>query len=527
MRELGHKHLAAVLGQDTGSGDIRARMGVEGNAVLKAIVEGDAASELGAKLARKDMEGSVTAADVEGALRQLGSMVPQSDQPDAAVDGTFQAFRAAFDTNNKKRTLAQVMAGQPKTMDDLMSSVGVDQRDLEKNRALFEQRGQLPEWQELFFALTRDPKNLPKVREILGSKTRSEVEDLGKVYNDKTKGRSLQADLVGADAAMLEAVTWLGGAARESLAERRELMEGGEFETRTEDPVARMAEEGAWLHGRIIALEKRVMDNRGLFAELRDWSGNVEHELVSLAKSDAVAAKKELDRALKTAPAEVSIAAQQIRELRRTKRRLTHAVEAYKASTAAAFSEFVDLAVMVVSTAVTMGQGGFIIMALRTTAARIGTKLALKQEDYSAGEFMGDLQSGLADLAGGAVVSKLYKPMAVSWAERAVKSGFDKTLIGRIGAKVGPMASWEAEEQIESIIGGIVEGRGAGADGGRGPHRGGQAARPGLDHEGRSRRREGRRREARESQGRAGREVRGSCGVRRSTSRRNGRSAAC
>ncbi|HEX7223321.1 MAG TPA: hypothetical protein VF231_08715, partial [Candidatus Limnocylindrales bacterium] len=61
---------------------------------------------------------------------------------------------------------------------------------------------------------------------------------------------------------------------------------------------------------------------------------------------------------------------------------------------------------------------------------------------------------------GGAVVSKLYKPLAASWADRALKSGLDKTLAGRVAAKVGPIANREAEEQIESIVGGLVEGKG-------------------------------------------------------------------
>ena len=135
-------------------------------------------------------------------------------------------------------------------------------------------------------------------------------------------------------------------------------------------------------------------------------------------------------------------------------------MDAYKESTKKAFSVFVELAVLVVSTAGTLGQGGFIVMALRSTAAKIGTNLALRAEDYTADEFLSHLRGGIAEMAGGAVVSKLYKPLAASWADRALKSGLDKTLAGRVAAKVGPIANWEAEEQIESIVGGLVEGKG-------------------------------------------------------------------
>ncbi len=460
-RELGRQHLAAVLGHDMGSGDIHKRIGADSNAVLKAIISGDAPAELGAKLARKDAEGTLKPADVEAALRQLRALVPASEDQDATVDGYFQAFQASFNANNKKRTLGHVLAGQPRTFDELMSAVGVDPADLARNRALFVEGGKLPEWQELYFALTRDPKDMPRARQILGSKTRRGVADLTKVYADNTPGRrSLESDLLGAGAEALEAVTWFRGEAREAVAERRELLQGGEFESEATDELARLAEEGAWLFGRITSLEGRVMENRGTFAEVRDWMGNVEHELVVIAMKDAAMAKRELDRALAAAPAEVSVAQRQVRDLRRIHYRLNHAVDAYKEATKRAFAEFVELAVMVVSTAATLGQGGFIVMALRGTAARIGTKLALRAEDYSVDEFFGDLRGGLAEMAGGAVVNKLYKPFATTWAQKALDSGLNKTLAGRVAAKLGPLANWEAEEQIESIIGGLVEGKG-------------------------------------------------------------------
>src|SRR5262249_3242791 len=150
-------------------------------------------------------------------------------------------------------------------------------------------------------------------------------------------------------------------------------------------------------------------------------------ELVERTESDAVDAKIALDNALLDHPPDLSLARVQIEELRRTKRRLDQNVAAYKEATAAAFEEFVDLAVLVISTAVTLGGGGAIPRAARATGATIGTKLVLKGDDYlGSDEFWNDLKGGVGAAAGGRLVEGALGPIANRIAGAAQRVGLSQ-----------------------------------------------------------------------------------------------------
>src|SRR6185436_16586076 len=108
----------------------------------------------------------------------------------------------------------------------------------------------------LHFALRT--KDMDKVRVILGSRKQSQVADLEREYNAHLPKHDLKKDLLGSEG-MQEAIELIGGAeAKEGLAEKRALLQGGVFESTTKDETARLAEEGTWQFNRIAALERRV-----------------------------------------------------------------------------------------------------------------------------------------------------------------------------------------------------------------------------------------------------------------------------
>ncbi len=465
-------HLEEVLGPDGVEGELAAKAGADKDAVAAAIIEGKGPELLGARLARIDAEGSIKPADVEDALRRLTAkadsagrrlilrnprLEPQAESLVSAVrQGYFARFEAAFDNSKTRRTFKQVMAGQPASFNDLMSSGGMEGADLERNRALFEQRGKMDEWQVVYYALKREPKDIDRVREILDSKTEAGVVDLARAYAMHLAGRSLELDLLGTPLEQ-RALETLDLDAREGNAEKRELLRGGQFEAdpRDEESV-NLKKEGDWLFTRIAGLERRVMENRGLFAEARDWVGNIEQELVALERGEAATAKAAFDRAFASTPADLNAARTQVSELRRINRRLKHAVKVYKVATKEAFEAFVDFAVEIAATIATAGQGGIILQAIRATAARIGTKMILKGDDYSAAEFLADLQDGLTSAGSAKIMKHTYAPLAKELAAWAGKKGWSNTLAGKVAAQIAAPA---AEEFVESGISNKLQGK--------------------------------------------------------------------
>ncbi len=461
-RAQGREHLRAVLAQpEAGGVTLGAQLGVGTSSVVTAIAEGDEPEALAARLARADAERSLKAADLEGAIRQLrglaratafreiehqpAALAPQSEAViDAVTQGYYQRFQERFDRDNPARPLAAALAS---------IGGGVER---ERNQALLAGRGELPEWQELDFALRREPKDMDRVRRILGRKTRTQVDDLAATYHERTAGnRSLEADLMGsAEQQLLEQVRGADAAA-EAQAEKRELLQGGVFSSTATDETTRLAEEGRWTFGRIAGLERRVMENRGLFAEARDWVGNLEHELVERARDDAANAKTALDLALAAQPADLVAARAQLEELQHVAARLQHNVGVYKEATAEAFNDFVDFAVLVVTTAVTLGEGTAVMLAVRSTAATIGTKLVLKGDDYTLDEFLGDLRAGAGAAAGGKLAEKMVGPLASRLAKYAEQKGLSKTLAG----KVAGAFSFESENLLTTATTNVATGK--------------------------------------------------------------------
>jgi hypothetical protein len=502
-RDEGGAHLAAVLE----GGDLASKVGIGRDPVVSAVAAGRIADEMGARLARDDRTKEVSTTQAEGVLRELRSLAEVAAEQQIAKDPDtlearrdeisrtvvaeyFDGFRKAYDDAKPRRPLADLVSGTGGKDQEVVAIMGLSTsqaRDLLgstpdaiRNRALLDAKGSLPPWQEVYLALHREPRDMDRVRAILEPLTRTGVTSLARDYMMHTAGRSLERDLVGTDLEQ-KAAALFAPEARETQMEGRALLRGGQWDREAAmealpnglDESAReaalLADEGRWLSGRIAQLERRVMENRGTFALARDWAGNEEHELLEIARTDATDARSALENALlggqSTGGLRLADARTQVRELRRIQYRLEHATTVYKASTQKAFDEFVDLAVNVTSFAAGLFPGGILISMLRTTAATVGTKLLLKGNDYSAAEFIGDIESGLASSVGD--LAKLpVKDLSVWTANKlaplVTKLGVPARFSGAVRRELGALAIRQAEHTVSTAAQNAVQGKSLG-----------------------------------------------------------------
>ena len=158
-------------------------------------------------------------------------------------------------------------------------------------------------------------------------------------------------------------------------------------------------------------------------------------------------------------PPDLSAARAALSDLRRATRRLERNLDIYKEATKAAFNEFVDFAVLAVTTIVTLGEGSAVILAIRATAATIGTKLVLKGDEYSVDEFLMDLRSGLGTAAGGKLLEGAFKPIAAKIAGYASSSGLSRTFGGKVLSQLGKAADWEVSNLVNTASVNVATGQ--------------------------------------------------------------------
>jgi hypothetical protein len=513
-RAASQDHLKKVI-EAAPSGSAARKIDIKSEGLNKAIAEGDEAAELASRLARSDAAKDVTPDQLEAALRSLRQLAtdaaereidaqPEALEPIAetvtkrSIDAYYDRFVKVFNDQQMRRTFDLVLAGKGGTDEEIAKLVGVPvdmlreasgkSADVARNKALLAGKGEIPEWQEVFFALNRDPKDYERVREILGTKTRSQVQILSADYTMHTGLRSLEVDLAGTEAEAAYAKL-MGGEVREGLQHRRAMLAGGEFDREQAegrvpanlDDEGRKAyllqAEGTFLGGKISALERRVIENRGYFAKVRDWAGNEEKSILDLAGEDTVRAKAALAKAItpdrgsrwkageEGAPLRPNLAEaeRQVKELRRIEARMSHAVGIYKEATKKAYEEFVDLVVNAATIAAGLGVTGIWLTALRTTAATVGTKLLMKGSDYSVDEFIGDIEGGMAGVAGDFAklgFKQLVAPYVTSKILRfARKVGMSKAFYDKVEAKVGGLAMRQAEHTIGTGVSNVAQGK--------------------------------------------------------------------
>jgi len=452
-----------LQGPAAAGGTLGAQVGAIDDPVAKAIVEQGEPEELAARMARADGEGSLKAGELEKALRQLKnlarsaairqiqhdqSLAPQAEHVIAAtVADYYQRFQRRFDAVDTKRPLDKAL------------SLG-DDEDEERNRDLVQYAGSIPPWRELDLALRQHPRDMDRVRTVLNGRDQTDIAAIAAQYHEQTIGkRSLETDLLGTPEQQMIARYKDKDKANAEIMEGRVLLGGGVFRSDSTDEATRLDEERRWTFGRFYALERAVIQNRGTFAELRDWVGNIEKGLVDRADQDATDASSAIANALLAVPPDLATARAALAELRRATRRLEHNLDIYKEATKAAFNEFVDFAVLAVTTIVTLGEGSAIILAIRATAATIGTKLVLKGDDYSVDEFLMDLRSGVGAAVGGKIAEGVLRPIAGRVAAYATESGLSRTFAGKVLAQVGKAAEWEASNATNTAAVNLATGQ--------------------------------------------------------------------
>ncbi len=461
-RAAGREHLAEVL-KGPGSTDVTLGAQVQGlgDRGAEAIVARGEPEELAARLARADVEGSLKAADLEAAIRQLRvlarrmaiseierqpALATQAESVLRAItDGYYQRFQKRFDSDDTKRTLDKALA------------LGNDAEE-ERNRALLAEQGSLPAWRELDLAMRQSPRDMDRIKGILLARDRSAVQALAAEYHAHT-GRTLETDLLGTPAQQLFAEFRDQNEARQEHIEQLVLLQGGRFHSDAPDEASQLEQERQWLGGRTFALKRAVMQNRGTFATARDWVGNIEEDLVERADRDSEDASIAASRALTQSPPDVDAARDALAGMRRAADRLERNLDVYKEATKAAFDEFVDLAVLAITTIVTLGEGSAVILAIRATVATVGTKLVLKGNDYGADEFLMDLRSGLGAALGGKLAEGVLKPVATKVAAYAAEAGLASSLTGKVAGYAGKAANWEAENVLTTGVTNIATGQ--------------------------------------------------------------------
>jgi len=411
LRKSGH---GAVLGEldSVSHGDAAA--------VQHALTENDESRLVAARMARLYHEDKLTAKDIERELTGLRDTIGRGVHGEKALAAR---LRAAFmelevvfiaQTQQSLRYVISITGSKGPRL------VGLDQAKIalepdaeqERNAELLRGFGEIVDDNRvrmfgppvhvsgavLELDLAVREGDVSRLREALADKTKKQVEQLAREYQAYTH-RELKTDVLGSPEMQKAAGILPGVFDNEKRAEKAEILEGDTFEST--DPwvakgsVQHRLEEAAWIHQRIGSLYDRVVDNRGLFAQARDWVGNIEKTVVDDARKAAEAAYW----AILADPRHASLD-KQLAILRKSQARLEHNVEVYKEATKEAFDEFVEAAVFVVTTALTLGEGGAMFMAWRTVLGTAGTKFVLKGEDYSLDEFRIDILEGLAGSVG-------------------------------------------------------------------------------------------------------------------------------
>ncbi|MEA2635246.1 MAG: hypothetical protein QOH92_2013 [Chloroflexota bacterium] len=417
LRQSGH---GAVLGElDTVSqGDAAA--------VQHALIENDQSRLVAARLAGLLHEGKLTAKEIEHELTGLRAVIAHGVHDEKVLTTrlrkAFLELEVMFiaQTQQSLRYVISITGSKgPRVVGFGDAKLALEpDAEQERNAELLRGFGEIVDDNRfqmfgptthvsgavLKLELAVRERDASRMREALEGKTRKQVEELASEYQAYTH-RELKTDVLGS-AEMQKAVRTMPGLFdNEKLLEKAEILEGDTFESTDpwldKDSVRYHREEAVWIYQRIGSLYERVVDNRGLFAEARDWVGNIEKTVVDDARKAADAAYWALLADVRQANVE-----KQLSILHKCQARLEHNVETYKEATKEAFDAFVEAAVFAVTTALTLGEGGAVVMAWRSILGTVGTKFVLKGEDYSLNEASNDILEGVAGAAGSAAAKE-------------------------------------------------------------------------------------------------------------------------
>ena len=376
---------------------------------LETLARGSDAEVVAARLARLEAKKALQPRDVEVALLELrksarlavvraltadpDGMYLFNDEQIAAIERetVMAVFREASQAH-------LAYTGQSLEMLARLTGSGIDQ---ERNRELLRGLGSYQgddngtrdkprsgDYIELDLAMahgSHGDADYPRIKSLLEQRSAAELKVVADEYFQQTGGKTFYM--------FFDTAFWAVGAGqkRKTIEEIQNILKfGGAFAARPgDDLVTAGTAEGEFYWNKLEHLYSKVMNARGLFAGLRDWVGNESNELVELAYHRAEKAHQALAAA--GATKSISQIQDQVAILKGSVSRLEHNLNIYTDDTKVAFHQFVDTAVFLVSTALTLGTAAPQIMFLRGLAGTVGTKIVLLQEDYSGRELLMDV----------------------------------------------------------------------------------------------------------------------------------------
>jgi hypothetical protein len=440
--------------------------------VIDALVSGSDAAVIAARLARLESEKRITGTDVERALVELRTKAVMADTLDLAKNPPPVPLTQAQRAKREQDAIAGVFkafgeawfgyTGRGFEMLVLFTGTEVER---ERNRELLRGMGAyVPDanpfadpathrtagYIELDLAVRSWDSG--RIKAALSGRSKAQIDKLAAEF-EKHHGKPLWSWLHLMLMMTIKPTSVTPKLNKEEVEELIQFLQhGAVFSPRAGgDRFDNLVAEGAWYWQRIETLYDRTMANRGLFAELRDWKGNLEHELVAKAFRRAKQANDAIAQAarIKSMKSGGEIA-EHVTDLKASFNRLRYNVDVYTDATRAAFLSFVELAVNLVSIAVSFTTGGAGAMVVRGIVGTVGTKLILLQEEYSAGEFVKDVLGQVGGALGGQAATAMLQRGIGPLSQAARAAGL--RMSPEIAGLAGKGLEWAAE-QVGSTAG--------------------------------------------------------------------------
>ena len=422
--------LAAPGARSRTVGDaITAGAGAATRRVIEALISGSDAAVIAARLARLQSEGRIQGTDIERALIAVRTKAVAADTIDlarnpppvpltqgqratrekAAIAGAFKALGEAwFSTTGRGFEMLVLLTGTEVERErnrELLRGMGAYVAD--DNPHLDPSKRRSAAYIELDLAVKS--WDSARIKAVLTGRSKRQIDKLATEFEDHHH-KPLWTWLHTLLALSMKGTSVTPRLNRREVEELIQFLRHGAVFSPPKggDRFDNLVAEGAWYWQRIETLYNRTMANRGLFAELRDWKGNLEHTLVAGAFARARQARDAITRAsgIRSMKSAGEIA-DHVTDLKASYNRLRWNVDVYTDTSRAAFLSFVDLAVNLVSIAVSFTTGGAGAMVLRGIVGTVGTKLVLLQEDYSPGELVKDIVGQAAGALGGQAATAL------------------------------------------------------------------------------------------------------------------------
>lgn len=420
----------ALLDQPSSRGDhtlgeslARPSYSVAEKRLFDALISGSDAEVIAARLARLQAENRLHASDIEAGLIDLRTKVQTAFEIELTKNPNSTVAVADARTASFLQMRQVFQAHTGRSLDSVIASTGTAE-ERERNRQRLRgagvfvaeeapsQPGKKARSADLIeLDLVLHSMDSRRIANFLGRKTKRQIDRLETEYGPDGRMWRILHLLSNLARKGAPAGSHLDGDELDELIETYE--QGGVVEAKPGSrDLAELHKQGTWYWHRIEWLYKHTMDNRGVFARLRDWKGNNEHDHLVRAFDRAHLAFTTLTADGRPTPIEAGDAIEQVNALKLSYARLRRNSNVYNEATREAFVNFVDLAVTVVTIAISLTPGSAAALALRTLVGTVGTKLVLKQDEYSLSEFGQDVAMQGIAMGGSRMAESLVERVA-------------------------------------------------------------------------------------------------------------------